>query len=433
MSLTMSAPRSGALGVIPPLFSMLIFVVGHGLLTTLLTLRMSAENVSTFAIGMISTAYFAGLVIGSFVNAKLIIRVGHIRAYAAYASMLASVAIMYGLVVEPYTWAFLRLLGGFATGGLLVVIESWMLVSSSSENRGKVMAVYMILFYASLASGQLLLKYIDPLTLIPFALAAIAASLSVVPLSLTRVPMPEMGEPHPLSMVELIRLTPAGVLSSFMSGMVLGVVYGLLPLFFTQSGYDLDWVANLMAVVIVGGMALQYPVGRASDRYDRRLTLTALAAALAILSSIMSLMSYGAGGSNATMALMIFLLGGVAFSIYPISLSHACDELQPEQVISANQGLLIAYSIGAMTGPLVEPAFVSMMGPKGIFTYFAAVSLALVGFLLWRRRVRTPVPLEEHQAYTLTTPNTPVMAEFDPRSDHEEITDEENSEEEQAA
>jgi len=250
-----------SIGVLPPLFSLVIFILGHGLLTTLLTLRLTAEQVSPQWIGLISTAYFAGLVMGSFINARLITRVGHIRAYAAYASLLAAIAISYGLMVSPGTWVILRLAGGFATGGLFVVIESWMLVSSTPATRGRLMALYMILLYGALACGQLLLKFIDPLVLVPFALAAMSASLSVVPLSLTRVAMPAQAAPKPIGFLTLWRLTPAGMWGSIVSGLVLGVIYGLLPLFFTASDYSLDQVANMMAIVILGGMCLQYPLG----------------------------------------------------------------------------------------------------------------------------------------------------------------------------
>lgn len=142
-------PRAALTSMASPLISLLIYSVGHGLLTTLLTLRLAEEQVSTFWIGAVSTAYFAGLMTGTFINSKLILRVGHIRAYSAYASILCSVALLYGMFVLPETWLLLRLLGGFATGGLLVVIESWIMVSSPVRIRGRMMALYMVLFYGA--------------------------------------------------------------------------------------------------------------------------------------------------------------------------------------------------------------------------------------------------------------------------------------------
>ncbi|MEB6607211.1 MFS transporter [Aeromonas sanarellii] len=398
-----------------PLTSLVVFILGHGLFNTLLTVRLSAEQVSAQAIGLVSAAYFGGLVLGAFVNARLIIRVGHIRAYAAYASLLCFLFLLHGMVVDPIAWTVLRLVGGFATGGIFVVLESWMLVSSTPANRGRLMSLYMILLYGSLAMGQQLLKWVDPMVLTPFALCAMAATLSVVPLAISRVSTPAMVAPQRVGVRELVRLTPAGMGSSFTSGLVLGAIYGLLPLYFTDSGATLSRVADMMALVILGGMCLQYPIGRMSDRHDRRLVILLLCSALTLLALMMVLLP-GAWRAPIEGGL-IFLLGGMAFSIYPLSLSHACDELRPDQVLGANQGLLLAYSLGAMIGPLLAPSVMGLFGPQGLFVYFALCGLLLSGYLGWRRRQRAPIPLAEHQVFMPVPPNTPMTAELEPRTD----------------
>ncbi|WP_416399371.1 MFS transporter [Allohahella sp. A8] len=407
-------------GIIFPLISLAIYSLGHGVLSTLVTVRLSAEGVSSTWIGFVSSAYFAGLIVGTFVNARLIVSVGHIRAFAAYASILAAITLLLGLVVIPEFWVFMRFLGGFASGGLLVVIESWILVTTPSVKRGQVMAAYMILFYGSMALGQMVLKNVDLNTLVPFAICAISASLSVVPLALARVNMPilEIGKNLPLR--RLLRITPAGITSSFASGLLLGALYGLLPLFFASSGYDLGNTANMMAIVIVGGMALQYPIGRLSDLTDRRIVLAALFGISMVISIFFV---WAAPTENFWLtAGFIFLLGGTMFSMYPISLSHACDEIEPNMVMSVNQGLLIAYSIGAMAGPAMAPLFIEVRGPLGLFAFFSVVCAATVVFLLYRRTRREAVPLGEHFSHAMTIPNTPIMAEIDPRAEFPEVT-----------
>ncbi|WP_210401725.1 MFS transporter [Lacimicrobium sp. SS2-24] len=397
-----------------PLISLLIYSIGHGLLTTLLTLRLAEEAVSTFWIGAVSTAYFAGLMAGTFVNSKLILRVGHIRAYAAYASILCSVALMYGMFVAPETWLLLRLLGGFATGGLFVVIESWIMVSSPVRIRGRMMALYMVLFYGAMVVGQMLLKQLDITLLLPFVVAALAASLSVIPLALSKVDMPHFDKHSKLSVIELISLTPTAVVSCFISGLLLSVAYGLLPLYFSMIGFDLGQITNMVAYMILGGMCFQYPLGRLSDRVDRRVVLISLFVATAVIGLLFVLLPHAVWLKGA----LVGALGGVIFAIYPISLSQACDELQPEQMIAGNQSLLLCYSVGAMSGPLLAPLFINGFGPKGLFVYFVLLSSLTVAFLIWRRTVRAPVPLADHVTFAAATPNTPVMAELDPRAEH---------------
>ncbi|MCE9862422.1 MFS transporter, partial [Aeromonas caviae] len=171
------------------------------------------------------------------------------------------------------------------------------------------------------------------------------------------------------------------------------------------------------ALVILGGMCLQYPIGRASDRYDRRLVILLLCALLTLIALLMVLLPEP--WREPVEGTLVFLLGGMAFSIYPLSLSHACDELRPDQVLGANQGLLLAYSLGAMTGPLLAPFTMATFGPQGLFVYFALCGLLLSAYLGWRRRKRAPIPLTEHQVFIPVPPNTPMTAELEPRTDLE--------------
>ncbi|MDF2176721.1 MFS transporter [Aliiglaciecola sp. CAU 1673] len=408
-------PRAALVSLSSPLLSLVVYSIGHGMMTTLLTLRMAEEMVSVQWIGAVSASYFAGLLVGSFVNSKVILRVGHVRAYAAYASLLCSLALLYGLVFDPMVWMGLRLLGGFAAGGLFVVIESWIMVSAPVKLRGRIMAIYMVLFYAAMASGQMLLKHVDIMVLVPFALSALAASLSVIPLMLSKVDMPQITRHEKLSVFTLMKLTPTGVMSCFVSGLYLSVAYGLLPLFFAQVGYNVEDIANMMAVMIIGGMCLQYPLGRLSDRLDRRIVLVGLFVSTLVISLMFVL--FGVEDFPLFTSILVFMLGGTIFAIYPISLSQACDELPTSQVISGNQGLLLVYSIGAMIGPLLAPLFLMMLGASGMFSYFGLMALLTLSFLYWRLSVRPAVPLEAHRAFSASTPNTPVMAELDPRAE----------------
>ncbi len=410
------APRkSSIIGIVVPLLSLVIYSVGHGLFGTLISVRLSAEGVSPQWIGAVSSAYFAGLIAGAFINTKLILGVGHIRAYAAYASILACASLIIGLVVIPEVWLVLRLIGGFATGGIFVVIESWLMVSTSSKVRGQVLAIYMVLLYGAMAGGQMILKWVDITLLVPFALTALAASLSVVPLTLLKTQTPQMEYHGRLPLSRLFKLTPTGVVASLCGGMLLGVIYGLLPLFFSEVGYDVGDTANMMALVIIGGMCLQYPLGRMSDRYDRRMVIASLFGVTLVLSCTF-IWTNAIANTWATAGFML-LFGGVTFSIYPISLSHACDELPPEQMINGNQGVLLCYSTGAVIGPNLAPWFISIRGPMGMFVYFTLISSLVLVFLLWRRSVRTAVPLQEHAMYSATVPTSPFLAEMNPRAD----------------
>lgn len=398
---------------ITPLISLVILILGNSLMTTLLTVKLSQLGESSIMIGAVSAAYYGGLVLGSFKIEPFITRVGHIRAYAAFASTLAVVSILHGLWINAWAWILLRLIAGYSIAGLFVVIESWLLACSSIQTRGQVLAIYMTALYAGQAAGQLLLNVSDINTLVPFCLITMLCSLSVIPLSITYIKSPPLDEPSVLNFFKLYKISPTGVISSFSSGLVLGAIYGLLPLAMSQLGYITKDIGWLMSLTILGGTLLQYPIGRISDRYDRRHVLMVICW-LTLITSL-GLVVLG-GNLKFLFAVFIFILGGFTFVLYPLAISHACDYLPPQDIVAATGGLLLAYGIGATLGPLIAPVFMHSIGPSGLFIYLILISGAMGAFIYWRSRVRDSLPVAEQQEFIIAAKTTPVLNELDPRA-----------------
>lgn len=394
-----------------PLTSLFIFMLGNGLFTTLVVVHLHLDGASSMVIGSMTAAYYLGLGCGSFRIERFIVRVGHIRAFAAFASTLAAVSIFQGLVEEISVWLILRFMGGFATAGLFVVIESWLLVQSSINTRGQMLAIYMVSLYAAQALGQFFINLGDPKTLNLFAIAAMLCSLSVIPLAMTYISSPKVDEPSTLSFKKLYQVSASGVIGCFSSGLVLGAIYGLVPLYVSQKTNSSSLVSIIMACTIFGGMALQYPVGRLSDFVERRLVLIIISICSVIFSlAIIILFQY-----HWLIFTLFFLFGGMTFTLYPLSISHACDQLDSKDIVAGTQGLLLAYSIGATIGPLIAPEFMTLMGASGLFIYFIVISGAVAIFFAWRKTQRGSMPREEH---FITMPQTtPIMSELDPRAE----------------
>jgi MFS family permease len=398
--------------LIAPLMSLMILMLGNGLLTTLLTVRMETEQVSTWYIGIMQGAYYAGMVLGSFLCEKFIMRVGHIRAFAAFASITSVLAMVQGLLVIPAVWILLRLAMGYCIAGLYIVIESWLLAGASLAIRGKVLAIYMMALYSGQGLGQFFLDWSDPKTLVPFCLVAILTALSVVPVTSTYEKSPRLEEPSTLNFFKLYQLSPSGVIGCFAAGLILGAVYGLLPLFTKAIGYSLSEIGLTMGLTIFGGMLLQYPLGHISDIFSRRAVILSVVVML-ILSSfaIMVLHTY-----PLFFYVLIFIFGGLSFTLYPLCISLACDHLEGGDVVAATGGLLLAYGIGATVGPMIAPAGIALFGANGLFIYFMIIGVLLTGFLSWRTFKRAPVPLSAQQQYVAVPRTTPIASEFDPRT-----------------
>lgn len=402
-----------------PLLSLSIFVLGNGFFATLLALQMNLHDEPEILIGAMSGVFYAGLVVGSFNIEKIILRIGHIRAFSAFASALAVLCLLHGIFYDPYLWLVIRFLGGIATAGVYVVLESWIMCKSDSSTRGRVLSLYMISFYGSQAFGQLLLKIGPPDQLLLYAIATMLCSLSVIPLAMTYVESPVIEEPSGMSFKVLYSKTASGLFGCFCSGMIMSATYGLLPIVLADHYQNQSIVANMMFTLILGGMLLQFPVGKISDVVDRRLVLIIICG-LTIMTVTGLMLSFS--HYWLTMALMC-LFGGLTFTIYPISISYACDELDAKDIVAGIQSLLLAYSIGATMGPFIAPSLMHIDEQKGLLVFFIIISTILMSLFIWRTTQRTSLPQEE--PFQVLTQTTPVMAELDPRA-------EENKEEEPA-
>ena len=396
-----------------PLISLFIFTIGNGLFMTLIALRLEVAHAPSIIIGGMTAAYFIGLMLGSFRIERFIIRVGHIRAFASFSSALAVICILHGIFVNTWFWFGLRLVGGFATAGLLIVIESWLLIAGTVRTRGQVLALYMVTYYAALALGQFLINLADPKNLLLYTIAAMAASLAVIPLSITRSHSPEFGEPSRLSFRKLYQASPTGVLGAVCGGLILSAIYGLMPIYFIKLTAKTKDVAFLMALIIFGGMSLQYPLGKLSDIVDRRMVLIIVSLGTVVTCITTMLLSI----NPLFLAISVFMFGGLAFTIYPISISHTCDVLESNDIVAGTQGLVLAYSLGACFGPIIAAVFMHHLHDQGLFIFFIIICLFLSVFFLWRKFRQAPVTNEEQEQFVSIPQTTPVAAELDPRGD----------------
>nr|WP_299240554.1 MFS transporter [uncultured Halomonas sp.] len=374
-----------------PLLGLFILAIGNGFLATLITLRLDAAGVSAVMIGWVSSAYFIGLAIGAMFNDRLLLRIGHIRAYGSFASLVAVTVLLQGLWLDPYAWFVLRLIGGWATVGVYLVIESWLLTSGDQKVRGRLLALYMIALYGAGAIGQLLLGVTDAMGVTaPFMVIGMLASLSVLPMAMIPRISPLIEQAEPLPPHRLITITPTGVMATFGSGLAVAAVYALLPLYLQSLGLSVSRIGQMMAVMVLGAMLLQYPIGRWSDRHDRQLVLILIGGFFALISLGMIMLPH----KQWMLAGLLFLLGGGVFALYPVALSHAADRAPAGALVRMSQGLLLINALGSTISPPLITPVMSWLGDTGLFWSLGALGVFLVLFFTWRRSVRpAPIPV----------------------------------------
>jgi len=409
--------RSILLSIAALLLSVALLLLGSGLQGTLLGIRGAIEAFSPTFIGLIMTAYYVGFAAGCFWGARMIERVGHIRAFAAFASLASAATIIFPVIVEPYSWLALRVLAGYCFAILYMAIESWLNDRIPNESRGRLLAVYMIVNLGSIAGAQQLLNLADPGGFVLFVLSSVLVSLALVPVSLTASSAPTAVPTDRMSLGELYTNSPLAVVGAFAIGLANGAMWGLIPLASIQTGYTTADIATFMSVVVLGGVALQWPVGRLSDMLDRRHVIIMAATVMCAVS--VALYIFASGDRNIALALA-FILGGMNLVIYPLCAAHINDRITQEDVIQANAALLLVLGVGAASGPLIGGLVMDGFGPLSLYLYMAGVAGLFVLFALYRLRVSEPVPESEQVAFEPVTPapTTPVM---DPRIDPEDI------------
>lgn len=378
------------------LLSVAFMLMGNGLQSTLLPMRAQIENYSSVEIGVLGSAYFIGFALGCWRGALLIRRVGHIRTFAAVVAIASTSALVHALVFEPVVWWAIRLLSGACIAILFMVIESWLNEKSTNETRGLVFSVYTAINLTVISVGQLLIAFGNPEGFPLFLMASILISWAAVPVAMTKSESPEPPENIGIRIGYLIRLSPVGFIGSFVVGVTNGAFWALAPVVAQGGTSNASLAAIFIAVVVIGGAIGQYPLGKISDRMDRR-KLIIIVAGLASVSGV-CLGLFGVGGQTPLMVIG-FIFGMFAFPLYSICVAHANDHVEGKSFVEAASGLLLTYAAGAVAGPVLASIVISQAGAGGLFYFTCAIHLLFVGFVIYRMRIRDAVPVAEQSDF----------------------------------
>ena len=389
------------------LLGMMLLMVGNGLQGTLLGVRGGIEGFSTFDMSIVMSAYFAGFLGGSRLAPEMIRRVGHVRVFAALASFISAILILYPAFAHPVAWALGRVVIGFCFSGVYVTAESWLNNSADNTNRGKTLSVYMIVQMFGIVCAQVLLVMGDAGGYALFIVASVLVSISFAPILLSISPTPAFETTKPMPLKTLIETSPLGCFGMFLLGGVFSAQFGMSAVYGMAAGLTIVQISMFVSSIYVGALLMQYPIGWFSDYIDRRVVILIVAA----VGGAMSLVGFLFDHYFGALLVAAFVIGGTSNPLYSLLIAYTSDYLEADDMAAASGGLIFINGMGAIMGPLVTGWMMDVFGTQAFFMVIAVLMLTLTGYAGYRMTQRSRDGIEDG-AYAAVMPSaSPVAVE----------------------
>lgn len=395
------------LSVAALLFGTLFLFMGNGLQGILLPVRGNLEGYATTTLGLLGTSWAAGFVIGCLVAPKMVRRVGHVRAFSGFIAIIAIIALVSGIIIDPVWWVILRAVTGFSTAGTSMIIESWLNERASNESRGAIFSLYIGITLLGVVGGQMMIPLEDVRTPVLFMICGIFYCIAMLPTTLSTAASPQPLKAVKLDLPALYRNSPVSCLGILLVGIANGAYGTLGAVFGAGAGLSDTAIAVMMSTTIFAGAVMQLPAGRLSDRIDRRYVLAAMSAVAALAGLLIFLLH---PSSPVFLIGLVILYGAVANTLYPIAVAHANDFASSEDFVKVSGGLLLLYGIGTVIGPTIGGPVMSIVSPHALFLVTALAHLLITAYAIVRSRIRAAIPASDRDAYTtIPTATSPTL------------------------
>ena len=388
----------------PLLLGVMLLMIGNGIQGSLLGIRGMIEGFTTFQLSVVMSAYFLGFLAGSRITPEMIRRVGHVRVFAAMGSLISAVIVLFPMLPDWQAWALMRVLIGFCFSSIYITSESWLNNLATNETRGQALSAYMIVQMIGIISSQALLNVADPRGFELFVIPSVLVSLAFLPMLLAPTPAPTFQSTKGLTFRRLFSISPLGCVGMLLTGGIFSAMFGMASVWGSMEGLSVKQISLFIGVMYLGGLILQYPLGLASDRMDRRHLIFGLSVAGAVV-----MLAAGAFGPPFSVLLVAsFLLGGVTNPLYALLIAYTNDFLGKDDMPAASAGMIFLNGFGAIFGPLATGWLMVHIGPGGFFLFIGVLFALLAAYAAWRMS-RRAAPSKSAATANLS-PNASALA-----------------------
>ena len=398
-------------------------MLAYGFQGSLLGVRAVKEEFSLTATGFMMSGYFVGYFIGAKTIPQIISRVGHIRVFAAFASIASLVILIHAVYVNPFIWFLLRVLTGISMVSIYTVAESWLNDRASNKNRGSVLSIYMVILYGAMGLGMFLLNFSNPGNFEPFILISIITSAALIPILLTKRKPPTFKKISSMSIQEVFISSPFGMVSSFFYGTIQSALFTLLAVYAATMNFSIFQISLVTFLLAVSGAVSQWPIGKLSDMFDRRkvIIIVTFAAAFFAFCAILSSRQMYLPGDLATSKfwfyVFLILFSFCSLPMFSLILAHTNDFIPKEKFVAAGASLQFIFGMGAMAGPFLCSIFMGMVGPNGFFIFLLFFHSVIGAYGVYRSKVRPVIENPDSQFVAMPQSITPAGIELNPSTE----------------
>ena len=398
-------------------------MLAYGFQGSLLGVRAVEEEFSLTATGFMMSGYFVGYFIGAKTIPQIISRVGHIRVFAAFASIASLVILIHAVYVNPFVWFLLRVLTGISMVSIYTVAESWLNDRASNKNRGSVLSIYMVILYGAMGLGMFLLNFSNPINFEPFILISIITSAALIPILLTKRKPPTFKKISSMSIQEVFISSPFGMVSSFFYGTIQSALFTLLAVYAATMNFSIFQISLVTFLLAVSGAVSQWPIGKLSDMFDRRkvIIIVTFAAAFFAFCAILSSRQMYLPGDLATSKfwfyVFLILFSFCSLPMFSLILAHTNDFIPKEKFVAAGASLQFIFGMGAMAGPFLCSIFMGMVGPNGFFIFLLFFHSVIGFYGIYRSKVRPVIENPDSQFVAMPQSITPAGIELNPSTE----------------
>ncbi len=412
---------------------MSFIMMAYGFQGSLLGVRAVQEEFSLTATGFLMSGYFIGYFIGAATIPNVISKVGHVRVFAAFASLASLIILIHSILIHPLIWFLLRVLTGISMVCMYTVAESWLNDRSNNKNRGSVLSIYMVILYGSIGIGMFLLNFSTPKNFQPFILVSVITSAALIPILLTKKKPPTFKKIAAMSLNELYKSSPFGIVSSFFYGTIQSALFTLLAVYATSMNFTIFEISIVTFLLAISGAIAQFPVGKISDFYDRRKVIivsTFGAAMFAVFTIIVSGQMYlpdGLATSKTWFYIFFIFFSFCSLPMFSLILAHTNDYITKDKFVAAGAGLQFVFGLGAISGPFLCSIFMDIVGSNGFFIFLFFFHSLIGVFGIYRMRIRPTIENPDSQFVAMPQTITPAGIELNPTTEPiEEPIKEEN-------